>query len=131
MRNWALLVGYDKQKNYNFQQECLKNGFLVRVLEDTKQVIQELLQTNYYLIIAIFSDNNNFLNDLKMIRKYTKIPILVVKNQYSGIEKVIAINAGADEYIQYPETISECIASFRALIRRFTYLCRLSKSYCW
>lgn len=41
-----------------------------------------------------------------------------------GEEKITAIDAGADEYIQWPDTIQEGVASVRALIRRYTELNR-------
>lgn len=41
-----------------------------------------------------------------------------------GEEKITAIDAGADEYIQWPDTIQESVASARALIRPYTELNR-------
>lgn len=49
----------------------------------------------------------------------TNAPILVIKDKYDGEEKMAAIKAGADEYIQWPETMQESMASCYALIRRF------------
>ena len=43
-----------------------------------------------------------------------------MRHQYDGVEKIAAIEAGADEYIQWPDTVPEGVASCRALIRRYT-----------
>lgn len=116
----ALKVGGDQVID-NIQQECLKYGLLIHLLENVAQISNELSQKKYLMII-IFSDKKSFLGDLESIRRYTKIPVLVIKKQYRGIEKIASIDAGADEYIQMPETISEIVASCHALIRRYTEL---------
>jgi len=45
-----------------------------------------------------------------------------LNEKYIGTEKIAAIEAGADEYIQWPETMQEFVSSCYALIRRFTVL---------
>ncbi len=121
MEALALAVGWSRKKLDDIQQECLKYGLLIHLIENEAQIFHELSQKTY-LMILIFSGEYSFLGDLEAIRNYTKIPILVIKRQYSGIEKIASIDAGADEYIQMPETISEIIASCNALIRRYTEL---------
>ena len=72
----ALKVGGDQVID-NIQQECLKYGLLVRFFENTAQIIHKLSERNYIMII-IFSDKKSFLGDLESIRRYTKIPVLVM-----------------------------------------------------
>ena len=50
------------------------------------------------------------------------MPILVLSSNYNASEKLEAIQSGADEYLAYPLTIEEIVASGRALIRRYTVL---------
>lgn len=121
METLALVNGWEKKVLDDIRQECLKYGLLVRFFENTAQIIHKLSERNYIMII-IFSDKSSFLEDLESIRKYTEIPVLVIKKQYNGLEKIASIDAGADEYIQMPETISEIMASCHALIRRYTEL---------
>lgn len=77
---------------------------------------------NDYLLVAIFSKDTDYLAQVKIVRSLTKAPILILKQLYDGMEKVAAIEAGADEYIQWPDTVEESVASGRALIRRCTGL---------
>ena len=122
MENIILMVGYDKGIFGDIQQECLKYGVIIRILENTSQALCEMSKEDNYLLIVIFPDDYGYLKDLSVIREYTTAPILIIATQYEGAEKIAAIEAGADEYIQQPETLPEGIASSRALIRRFTEL---------
>lgn len=122
MEKWVLAVGYSKDRFNAAQRECLNYGVFIRMAANLAEAIHELAKHNDYLLIAIFSDTSDFLSHLKLMRSLTKVPILVLKHQYDGLEKIAAIEAGADEYIQWPDTISEGVASCRALIRRYTEL---------
>ena len=124
MEKWVLAVGYSKERFNAAQQECLNYGVFIRMADNLAEAIEELAKQNDYLLIAIFSDTSDFLSYLKLLRGLTKAPILVLKHQYDGAEKIAAIEAGADEYIQWPDTIPEGVASCRALIRRYTELNR-------
>lgn len=128
MERWVLAVGYSKERFNAAQRECLNYGVFIRMATDFAEAINELAKQNDYLLIAIFSDTSDFLSHLKMLRNLTKAPILVLKHQYNGEEKIAAIEAGADEYIQWPDAISEGVASCRALIRRYTELNRQDDS---
>lgn len=122
MERWVLAVGYSIERFNAAQRECLNYGVFIRMATDYAEAINELAKQDVYLLIAIFSDTSDFLSHLKMLRSLTKAPILVMKHQYDGAEKIAAIEAGADEYIQWPDTIQEGVASARALIRRYTRL---------
>lgn len=87
-----------------------------------QEAIKELERNNTYLLVAIFSETDDYLASLKIIRHQTNAPIIVMKHRYDGMEKIAAIEAGADEYIQWPDTIPEAVASGRALIRRYMEL---------
>lgn len=116
---WVLTVGYDKKQFNEAQEEWLKFGVFIRITADMQEAISELTNNYCYLLVAIFSDKNDYLPFLKIMRKLTKAPIMILKHMYDGLEKIAAIEAGADEYIQWPENIPESVASGRALIRRY------------
>jgi DNA-binding response OmpR family regulator len=56
------------------------------------------------------------------MRDMKPMPILVLSSKYNASEKLEAIQLGADEYLAYPSTVEEGVASGRALIRRYTVL---------
>lgn len=122
MERWVLAIGYDKKRFNETQREWLKYGVFIRMKNDISEAIHELSENNNYLLVAIFSDTLDYIASLKIVRALTNSPILVMTHQYSGSEKIAAIEAGADEYIQWPDTIPEAVASGRALIRRYVEL---------
>lgn len=120
MEKWVLTIGCDKKIFNEAQCESLKNGVFIRMAADTSAAVEELTKHNYFLLVVIFSDGPDYLTPMKIIRSLTKAPILMIRHRYDGAEKVAAIAAGADEYIQWPDTIQEGVASAQALIRRYT-----------
>jgi len=52
------------------------------------------------------------------IRGWSQVPILVVSGRTDGAEKVLALDAGADDYVTKPFAIDELLARIRALTRR-------------
>lgn len=120
MEKILLVISSNKEKVHELQKKYFQYDVLLHAVKSTEIAIKELLKPKNYLLI-IFIDNY-IIGDLRRVRKITKTPILVVRNHYNSEEKIDAIEAGADEYIEWPKTIEESIASCHALIRRFTEL---------
>jgi two-component system, OmpR family, KDP operon response regulator KdpE len=55
---------------------------------------------------------------IKGLRGWTRVPILVVSARQASDEKVIALDAGADDYITKPFSMNELLARLRAAVRR-------------
>lgn len=119
MEQWVLAVGFEKDKCSEMREEWLKYGILPHMAESMPEAILELSNHGHYLLVAIFSENAEYLDSLKIIRGMVKAPVLVVRRGYNGPEKILAIEAGADEYIRWPDSAGESVASGRALIRRY------------
>ena len=54
------------------------------------------------------------------LRGWTQVPILVVSGRTGALDKVQALDAGADDYVTKPFSIDELLARIRALSRRLT-----------
>lgn len=117
-----LIISHNKEKFYEMQRECQQYGVLLHMVENIKATIKELLRSQNYLLVLFFLNDLDIIEHLKKIREITKTPILVVRNHYNSREKIDAIKAGADEYIELPKTVEESIASCHVLIRRYTEL---------
>lgn len=124
MEKWALVVGFDDKKLDDMKRAYEDYDIAVHSLLNLSEAIETLAVKNEYLIVAIFLYHTGSLSCIQMIRKLTNAPIIVLKEGYTGVEKIEAIKAGADEYIQWPETIQEFFASCHALLRRYTVLDR-------
>ena len=95
----------------------------VRIVSDVEAAVNELSRNKGYLMVIIFSDGQEYLSSLKIIRGLTKAPVLVVNRCYASTEKTVAIKVGEDKYIKWSDSyLEETIASGFALIRRYTEL---------
>ncbi|MBF4636183.1 response regulator [Agreia pratensis] len=60
----------------------------------------------------------NGIEVIEGLRGWSQVPILVVSGRTDGAEKVLALDAGADDYVTKPFAIDELLARIRALTRR-------------
>ncbi|MFD9424382.1 MULTISPECIES: response regulator [unclassified Streptomyces] len=58
------------------------------------------------------------LDVLRNLRRWTRVPVLVVSARQASDEKIEALDAGADDYVTKPFAIDELLARLRAAIRR-------------
>ena len=60
----------------------------------------------------------NGIEVIQAIRGWSQAPILVVSGRTGAVDKVEALDAGADDYITKPFAVEELLARIRALTRR-------------
>lgn len=123
MERWILVLCHERPQLADLRGEWQKKGISVRIVSDVGEAAGELSGNTDYLLVIIFSDGQEYLLSLKIIRGLTKAPVLVVNRQYDSTEKTAAIKAGADECIKWLDSyLEETVASGLALIRRYTEL---------
>lgn len=91
MERWILLLCHEKSELKSLYEEWKKEDFFVQIMSDVREVARELSGNTDYLLIIIFSDGQEYLLSLKIIRGLTKAPILVLNRQYNSTEKTAAI----------------------------------------
>ncbi len=129
MERWILIVCYERPELTDLHGGWQKEGIFVCTVTDVREATGELLGDTDYLLVIIFSDGQEYLSSLELIRGLTKAPVLVVNRRYDSTTKTVAIKAGADEYIKWTENyLEETIASGLALIRRYTELNQTKQS---
>lgn len=52
------------------------------------------------------------------IRKVSKIPIIIISSRNSNMDQIMAMNMGADDFVEKPFSIDILIAKINALLRR-------------
>ena len=55
---------------------------------------------------------------IRGLRGWTSVPILVLSGRSDSVDKVDALDAGADDYVTKPFGIDELMARLRAMLRR-------------
>jgi two-component system, OmpR family, KDP operon response regulator KdpE len=59
---------------------------------------------------------------IRGLRGWTDLPIIVISARQDDVDKVAALDAGADDYVTKPFSISELLARVRAALRRHSPL---------
>jgi Response regulators consisting of a CheY-like receiver domain and a winged-helix DNA-binding domain len=52
------------------------------------------------------------------IRKISKIPIIIISSRNSNMDQIMAMNMGADDFVEKPFSVDILIAKINALLRR-------------
>ncbi len=55
---------------------------------------------------------------IRSLRSWTDVPIIVLSGRASSTDKIVALNAGADDYVTKPFNIDELLARIKAVSRR-------------
>ena len=119
MKRKLMVIGYEPALEQKVKEKWFSEEFYLYHVENLRKVSEELDGSFRYSLVLILGEVN-VMEAVRAVRRISKVPILVVRKRYDGVEKIAVLETGADEYIQYPEKREEGIASIRALIRRYT-----------
>ena len=87
--------------------------------ESKKNALMMFLSHNPNLLIVDLGLPDGDGKDLiKQIREISKVPIIVLTARHDEKEIVLALDAGADDYITKPFSVNELLARIRATLRR-------------
>lgn len=59
---------------------------------------------------------------IKKVRSWSVIPIIVISARSEDKDKILALDAGADDYLTKPFSVEELLARLRSTLRRIQYL---------
>lgn len=81
-----------------------------------------MIQNSSYslIIMDVLLSQSGGLDILRALRQTDEMPILALSEQVSATERVIALNSGADDVLNKPYDLEECLARAQALMRRYT-----------
>jgi two-component system response regulator CpxR len=96
--------------------------FAVEALENYPSLVDRI-QTGGFALILIdvlpaVETGISGIELLRKIRQRSLLPVLIISNDKSETEKVLALELGADDYIHKPYLPQELIARVRAILRR-------------
>ena len=117
MEKTILAVSCEGKPFQDTWRDFQKYDLAVRIVASLAEAVGELVGGDCFLLVVLYG-RGDILETVRAVRSLTDTPILVLREVYDGTEKIAAIEAGADEYIRYPDTAAEWIASAQALIRR-------------
>jgi two-component system alkaline phosphatase synthesis response regulator PhoP len=115
-----LLVEDEEDLRFSLKHNFTFEGYEVDAAEDGEEGAQKYKNNAYDLVIMdVMMPGKTGLELLKEIRESNKnIPIMMLTAKSQEIDKVIALEMGADDYVVKPFGLSELMARAKALIRR-------------
>jgi DNA-binding response OmpR family regulator len=106
-------------------------GFRTEAVEEYQQLLKELREKEVHLLITdVELQEKSFAGGIEMladIRRYSCVPILVVSENQQDNAKILALNAGADDYITASSSSMELLARVKSQLRRYTQLVNVKK----
>ena len=70
------------------------------------------------ILLDLMLPGLNGLEVCRTIRRTSDVPIIIVTARTAELEKVVGLEAGADDYLTKPFSIAELLARIHALLRR-------------
>lgn len=101
-------------------------GFHVAAAGDYYELMEALTEQNIHLLMMdVEFPNKGFVSGIEMIadiRKKSSVPIIIVSADGAESTKIMALNAGADDYVTVSCNPLELLARVKSQLRRYTQL---------
>ena len=108
-------ISFVKGLKYSLEQE----DCYVEVALSFKDAINKIEKKEYELVILDISlPDGSGLNLCQTIREHSQVPIIILTERKEDINKILALEYGADDYITKPFNILELKARIKAILRR-------------
>ena len=105
---------------------CAGEGISIQKLMTEKELeLSDHLSEAQLMLLDIFMDEMNWLTDIMLIqeiRAKSKMPIIIVSGQKAETIKIMALDAGADDFISTETNPLEIMARMKSQIRRYTQM---------
>lgn len=93
-------------------------GFQVEVLADGESALQVPIETYDVIILDQMLPKLSGLEVCRRIRARSIVPILILTARTAELDRVLGLDAGADDYITKPFSTAELFSRVRAVLRR-------------
>ena len=122
METKILIIDSDKSFVKGLRYSLEQDGYNIDISSSAKHIIEKIKKNKYDLILLdlVLVDYNG-LNLCREIREESQVPIIIITEKDEDINKILALEYGADDYIIKPFNILELKARIKAILRRVNY----------
>ena len=124
MNKSLILVVEDDQAVRNLITTTIEmHEYKYRIAANGESAIMETISYNPDVILLDLGlPDMDGTEVIKKIRSWSKIPIIVISARSEDVDKIEALDAGADNYLTKPFSVEELLARLRVTFRRLTYI---------
>ncbi|WP_342432934.1 response regulator transcription factor [Neobacillus sp. FSL H8-0543] len=129
MKNQRICLVDDEPKILRFVSANLKSvGYEVTSLGSGEELLEkfDLISPDLILLDIMMPGQDGFYI-LEELRKFSSVPVIMLTARSNPKDKVVGLNAGADDYLTKPFSLDELFARVNAVLRRSQS--RLGESY--
>ncbi|MGQ8365963.1 response regulator [Glaciecola sp. 1036] len=116
-----LIIDDDLSLTELLNEYLTQQGYAVTVANQPRQGI-ELIQEREFdvLLLDVMMPDLDGFTVLGEVRKFSKIPILMLTAKGDDYDKILGLELGADDYLAKPFNHRELLARIKALVRRLS-----------
>jgi len=124
----VLIIDDDLGLSEEVSELLLEQNYSVEVARSRSQFLKLLAASKFDLFIVdlLLPDGHGF-EIIKEIREVSSSGIVVLSGKLEEVDKVVALELGADDYIVKPFSRSEFVARIKSLLRRLNGKHKLAK----
>ena len=115
-----ILIVEDEPKLAALEADYLKAaGFDTHVIGDGAEVVDWVrAQAPDLMLLDLMLPGRDGLEICRDVRAFSDVPIIMVTAKVEEIDRLIGLDAGADDYVCKPFSVRELVARVRAILRR-------------
>ncbi|MBV8665643.1 MAG: response regulator [Burkholderiaceae bacterium] len=116
----VLVVDDDESVRELISSYLLENDFRVTTVASGREMLEALEEHVVDLIVLdLRMPNEDGMQIARRLRDRSSIPIVIVSGKQEEVDRVMALELGADDYVTKPFSPRELLARIRAVLRRF------------
>lgn len=117
-----LIIDSDKSFVSGLKYNLEQDDHHIEVLSNGKELIELVMKKHFDLVLLDLElPDVNGLNICKNIRKKSSVPIIILTKRNEDMDKILALEYGADDFLVKPFNILELKARIKAILRRMNY----------
>lgn len=130
MSDSVLIVDYDMTLAERIRYCFEHDRYNIDITNNGKNLINKLENNNYkFLLLEPETPGLEGIEVCKSIRKISTIPLIIISINAEDMNKILAFDYGADDYLVKPFNILELKARIKSLFRRMNYKTSESRDY--